>query len=272
MQTPAIDVSQWQGTINFGGVPQPIVLMKASGGDSGLYYDTKCTANYSGATAAGKAVGLYHFAGGGDPVAEANFFLRAVSPLAENDVYILDWEIQHADPVGWCNAFMTTVHNATGVWPMLYINISTCNAYDWSPVLNNCPLYIAAPSYGWDDTIPVKYVVDMQQGPYTQDPGISGNIDSDMWFNDVASFQKCGYKAPSSAPAPAAPAPVPVVTPTPDPTPAPEPAPEPTPAPVPEPTPAPTPTKIPPVTSTRPGGLGAKIKAFLKSLIKWFRK
>lgn len=228
-QTPAIDVSQWQGSINFGGVPQGIVIIKMSGGDNGLYYDSKASVNYTNAKNAGKAVAGYHFAGGTNAISEAQHFLRAMSPLDNDDVLVLDWEVQHPNPVEWCRQFTQYIHDQAGIWCLVYLNISTTNAYDWSPVLKNCGLYIAAPSYGWNDTIPVKWPVVMQQGPYIRDPGIAGNIDSDMWFGTVADFKKYGFHKPA------------VITPAPAPTPIPPPQPAPTPTP-----PAPSPDPVPP--------------------------
>lgn len=240
-QTPAIDVSQWQGDINFGGVPQDIVIIKMSGGDNGLYYDSKASVNYYRAKQAGKAVAGYHFAGGTDPIAEAQQFLRAMSPLDVDDVMVLDWEVQHPNPVEWCRQFTQYIHDQAGIWCLVYINISTCNAYNWAPVLSNCGLYIAAPSFGWDDVIPVKWPVVMQQGPYIRDTGIQGNIDSDMFFGTVDQFKAYGFHAPAAItpvpvseqppvpvppPAPPVPEPLPVPTPTPTPKPAPEPAPQ----------------------------------------------
>jgi len=195
------DVSQWNN-YNPGG--EDFVMIKMSGGDAGLYFDSKATQNYGNAVRAGKVVGGYHFAGGGDPVAEADYFVRAMSPVAENDVFALDWEIQHADPVGWCNAFVNEVHAKVGVWPLLYINISTCNAYDWSPVLNNCGLWIAAPSFSFDANIPVAHTVVMQQGP------IVGGIDSDAFFGTRAQLQAYGYHAATPPPPPPPPNPPPI--------------------------------------------------------------
>lgn len=268
-QVPAIDISQWQGNVNFAGVPQEIVIMKMSGGDNGLYYDSKASQNYSGAKAAGKAVAGYHFAGGTDPVAEAQQFLRAMSPIATEDVFVLDWEVQHANPVAWCQQFVEFIHAQAGVWCLVYLNISTTNAYDWSPVLNNCGLYIAAPSYGWDDTIPVKYPVVMQQGPYIADPGISGNIDSDMWFGTLDQFKQYGYHPAGATPAPEPkPAPDPVPDPIPVPPPAPAPAPEPTPDPTPTPEPHPTP---PPATSPSGNSLFSWVSNLFSKLVSWLK-
>lgn len=265
------DVSQWN---NYTPGSEDFVMIKMSGGDAGLYFDSKATVNYNNAVNAGKVVGGYHFAGGGDPVAEADYFVRAMSPVAENDVFALDWEIQHADPVGWCLSFVNEVHAKVGVWPLLYINISTCNTYDWSPVLQNCGLWLAAPSIAYDANAPISHVYVMQQGP------IVGGIDQDVFFGDRAQLQAYGYHAPQppaptpqpTPPAPAPPAPEPTPTPTPEPTPAPEPAPIPTPSPNPSPAPAPTPPITPPTPvtpPTPPAGQGSWLSRIIKAILRW---
>ena len=238
---PARDISKWQG--NWQDTGEPIVMVKMSGGDSGLYIDSKASENYNGAVAAGRAVGGYHFAGGTDPVAEANFFMKAMQPLAENDVYALDWEIQHPDPVGWCNTFMQTVHNAIGVWPLIYMNLNTLNSFDWTTVLNNCGLWIADWNNDPSGTVNTTHTYVMQQ--YSDGP----NYDHDSWFGTVDEFKAYGYHA---QPAQTQPAPQP---------PAPAPAPAPVPVPEPAPTPPvvtpPTPQPVPPTPSPAQGGTPA---------------
>lgn len=232
MSIKALDVSQWQGLINWDAVKAAgyeIAVIKMSGGDDGLYLDSKANQNYYGAQRAGLAVGMYHFAGGGDPIAEADYFVTACSPLAENDVMVLDWEVQHPNPVGWCQAFVNRVHERTGTWPLIYMNGSTRNAYDWTPVVQNCGVWIAW--YGCDPEgdLPVPGVYVMHQYTSTGSvPGIAGNVDLNAWYGTVEQFNKYGYHA-TVAPAPE-PAPTPIVDVTP---------PAPTPAPAPEPTPAP---------------------------------
>lgn len=226
------DISQWQGNYDMASNPDPAIAIKMSGGDAGLYYDSHAALNYAHATAAGKVVIGYHFAGGLDPTAEADFFIKAMSPLAENDVLALDWEIQNPDPVGWCTTFVTHVHDVTGVWPLVYMNMSTANAHDWSPVFNNCGYWCAAPSYSFDDVLPVKYPQVAQQGP------IVNGVDTDAAFVTIEELKEYGYHATHTS----QPAPTPV--------PVPEPAAPPAPEPVPDPIPSPAPPVVqPPVTT-----------------------
>ena len=238
--TPAKDISRYQGAWQNTG--EPIVLIKIGGGDDGLYYDSAASTDWPDAVAAGKAVGGYWFAGGGNPAAEAAYFLKGMEPLTEYDVYALDWEIQHADPVGWCSQFMQYVHDKIGVWPLIYMNLSTLNSYNWSPVLANCGLWLADWSVPPSGTIPTSHNYVMQQ--YSDGP----NYDHDEWFGTIDQFRAYGYHTPN-VPAPT-PNPSPPPTPVPDPTPVPVPTPEP--PPTPEPLPKPTPSPSPPPTPTPP--------------------
>lgn len=200
------DISQYQGAWQDTG--EEFVMIKMSGGDAGLYMDSGATQNYSGAVAAGKVIGGYHFAGGGDPVAEADYFVRAMTPVAEDDVYALDWEIQHSDPVGWCNSFVNEVHTKIGVWPLLYINLSTLNSYDWSPVLANCGLWLADWAVSPDDNAPTNGITYVMQ-QYADGPG----YDRDAFFGTREELQAYGYHAQTTPVEPSAP----VTSPTPPP-------------------------------------------------------
>lgn len=201
---PGIDVSQWQGNIDWSKVTSPIAIIKMSGGDDGLYFDSKANQNYYGAQAVGKAIGMYHFAGGNDPVNEADYFINACSPLAENDVLVLDWEIKHSNPVGWCETFVNRVHEKTGIWPLIYFNGSTWNAYDWTPVTKNCGVWVAWYDRDPNADLPVggKVYVMHQYTSSGSMPGINGRVDLNAWFGTVEQFKKYGYKSSITPPGP----------------------------------------------------------------------
>lgn len=255
------------------------VMIKMSGGDAGLYYDSQAASNYNNAVRTGKVPMMYHFYGGGDPTQEAEFFVKACSPLAKGDIMAIDverggtWNPQ-TDPsaVSKITTFVNYIHGNTGMWPWVYLNRSTRQMYNWSPVLNNCGLWIAAPDVSFDEDIPNIGVYIAQQGPI-----IDGH-DVDMAFMDLSMLEKYGYNMsndPTPSPEPPVPTPTPTPEPTPppdpvpvpDPTPAPTPTPEPTPEPTPDPTPTPTPTPNP-----KPKTLAELIEEFLDWVSSLFRR
>lgn len=278
-QTQAIDVSRWQGDINWSEVTAPIAIIKMSGGDDGLYTDSKAARNYAGARAAGKAVGMYHFAGGKDATNEADFFIAACSPLEENDVMVLDWEVQHPDPVGWCLTFVNRVHDRTGVWPILYLNGSTWNSRDWTPVTNNCGVWVAWYDKDPNGDLPVNgkiYVMHQYTSEGTH-PGIAGNVDLNMWYGTVLQFKKYGYHAPTGDISGATPSPV-IAPPQPaEPTPTPPPAPvivQPEPLPEPVPVILPTPTPVSDKSTAVKAAILAAVAALgaaLAAVMAWLR-
>lgn len=63
---PGIDVSRWQGNIDFRKVKEAgyeFVILKAGGSDKGFYKDRTFDRNYENATNAGLNVGAYYFVG-----------------------------------------------------------------------------------------------------------------------------------------------------------------------------------------------------------------
>lgn len=265
---PGVDISHYQGDVDFSAIKSSgneFVIMKATEGTS--YVDPYVGAYYAAARAAGLGYGTYHFADGGDPIAEANHFISVVSPLDENQVLVLDWEVNVADPVGWCWAFVQQVHTVLGVWPLVYMSGSRVPAFYGSNVLRNCGLWVAW--YGRDPNqdLPLSCAYVMHQ--YTSSgsaPGISGRVDQDAFYGTLEQFNSYGYHAqtpPAPVPDPVPPAPSPAPAPVPEPTPDPIPAPQPKPVPTPKPAPRPAPAKVPPQ---------ALIFGWLLALLKFLTK
>ena len=143
---PALDISRYQGA--WQDYPCDIVMIKMTGGDAGLYSDPDAGANFNGAFADGKGIGGYHFVGWTEGAAvEANYFVNFTLPLTENQVYALDCENGAVDvpanAVQYVLDMANTIHDAIGVWPLIYMNQSTLQRFDWSPVLALCGLWLA---------------------------------------------------------------------------------------------------------------------------------
>jgi hypothetical protein len=218
---PAVDISQYQGNIDMASLPS-IVVMKMSGGDNGLYFDADAATNYKNAKDAGKHVGGYHINGWVlGAVQEASWFLRAMSPKAENDVYCLDLEKSDVPvPSNGPQYVMDQINYLAtqGITSgLLYMSLATLNAFDWSGPLSKWGLWLADWAVSPQANIPTTRVYVMQQ--YNDGP----SYDHDEWFGTVEEFDKYGYHAPQ---APAA-QPTPTAAPTPAPQPAPAPAPSP---------------------------------------------
>jgi GH25 family lysozyme M1 (1,4-beta-N-acetylmuramidase) len=253
------DASQFQGTnISFPQVKTAGYLFGicratyAYPGQS-IKIDPTFNRNYYGMVSAGILPGGYHKIGWTDPIAEADAFVNAMSPLSPGDLLAHDMEPASdvAIPANWSEfeqAYVQRVHDRTGVWSIRYENISMNNSMPKQGCVTNCPSWVAAPSYSWDATVPVNTPVIIQQGPTAHIPGITANVtDTDAFFGNgdtnqlLDELRKLGY-------VPATPQPQP--TPAPTPTPAATPEPVPTPAPAPQPQPTPVPPKPPVGTTT----------------------
>lgn len=192
---PGIDVSHWQGTINWSRVAasgRRFVFLKAT--DDTNYIDPTFATNRAAARAAGLLVGAYHFArpdpSPGDARAEARFFVRVADPKPGGLLPVLDIEtskgLDQAGVTRWARTWATEVESLTGVDPMVYTS-----PYGWmtrtgdTRVLarDGSPLWVAhwgvssplVPAADWDGR---GWVV-WQTTSSGQVPGIAGRVDLD---------------------------------------------------------------------------------------------
>jgi GH25 family lysozyme M1 (1,4-beta-N-acetylmuramidase) len=209
---PGIDVSRWQGAIDWSSVKNSgveFVFMKATEGVD--YVDPMFHANIQGAKAAGLMVGTYHFCrldsyatDPNDAINEANDYLEAVLPYYQTGTYLpMVADVERFPPFGsndqaraftsaWVQKFSDTIYNAIGVRPIVYQSLSKANTYYtpevasthelwlawWKhstvdpPVASNTPLWGDWQFWQWTDSWSV--------------PGIGGNVDGDL-FNGTSS-------------------------------------------------------------------------------------
>jgi GH25 family lysozyme M1 (1,4-beta-N-acetylmuramidase) len=136
-----VDVSQWQGTIDWSGVAyagKAFVIMKASEGRD--YADPKYATNHAGARAYGIRVGAYHFANpdmtANDAILEADSFVQKMAILAGDLNPALDLEqtggLSTADLQAWVSAWLNEVYAKVGMRPMIYTSPSF-----WSSKMGN---------------------------------------------------------------------------------------------------------------------------------------
>ena len=145
-----IDVSSWQTGINVTTSGAQIVVAKATEGIG--YVNPDCDRVVQDALAAGQGVGVYHFAHTeNDAVAEANYFIdNTRGYIGKGIVPILDWEPSAPWDTGWALTWLRTVEAAWGTKPVIYMNQSTENSYNWdSVVAGNYGLWIAAYTLGY---------------------------------------------------------------------------------------------------------------------------
>jgi LysM repeat protein len=206
------------GNLNLSGLQ--FAIIKASEGT------TVTNPNYPAQVAEIRAdkllLGTYHYADGADPVAEAQFYVRARSDRVAGDIQCLDVErpftTQNADPVGWSVAWLNEVFRLSGNMPLIYLNYSDRHGHDWSRVANmNVGLWDAEYNpVGPSAPTPWPFVAIWQNSDKNQTGG-----DSDVFEADASAW--IAYGSGTHTP----PTPTPPTPPTPKPTPPPIPAPRP---------------------------------------------
>lgn len=101
------------------------VIVKATQGLT--YVHGRCDAIVNRCKADGKMWGFYHYAGGNDPIAEAEFFYDQCRGYFGCGIPCLDWEsIQNKSwgDSNWCRRFVDKIHELTGVWCLIYVQAS----------------------------------------------------------------------------------------------------------------------------------------------------
>lgn len=116
-----IDISSWQADLDPYSVDADFIIIKVS---QGTEYENPTWREKADATLnSGKALGLYHYAGGEDVDSEAQYFLSKCSDYVGKAWLCLDWESEQNSAFGnsgWCDEFLTYIQNKTNTTPLLY--------------------------------------------------------------------------------------------------------------------------------------------------------
>lgn len=140
-----IDVSNWQGSINFAG--NDFVIMKASEGVN--FKDKMLDKHYNNVVASHiKCYGFYHYARpdlGNTPESEADYFLSLVGHHAGKCIFVLDWEQESLKySPDWALRWLRRVYQKTDVRPLIYLQASQEWTGKYQNIINeNYGLWVA---------------------------------------------------------------------------------------------------------------------------------
>lgn len=167
------------------------VIVKATQGTG--YVNPKCNHQWDLAGSLGKLRGLYHYAGGGNPEAEAQYFISNIENYIGKGVLALDWESYQNSAWGdsnWARRFVDEVYRLTSVWPLIYVQESAL-----SQVANcaaDCGVWVAKyASMNWNSwTLPD---INVSSGAFKFLTGwqyTGGDMDRDIFYLDENSWDR----------------------------------------------------------------------------------
>lgn len=205
MTKNGIDVSEWQGDIDWSAVTADFVIIRAGYGRLEKQKDEKFEQNYAGAKAAGIPVGAYWYSyamSEDEARLEAETCLKVIAGKRFEYPIYLDIEEQRTLSLGKAavtaiiKAFLDKVESA-GYWVGLYMSASPLSAYVSESVRNRYAVWVAhygvsKPSYSGSYGM-------WQLSSTGSVPGISGNADLDECYVDYPKLIKesgCNGYAP----------------------------------------------------------------------------
>ena len=197
-----LDVSSWQNGINVTTTGADIVVAKATEGTN--YVNPDCDRVVQQALSSGKGAGVYHFANtANSPTAEADYFVSQTRGyVGKGIVPILDWEPRAPGAVWWAQTWLNRVESQWGAKPIIYMNQSTENSYNWTPVVQqNYGLWIAAYTLGYQTIYGFNppaaqprmyhwpFAVAWQYTSSGRVPGWNGNVDLSVVYGSLDTWR-----------------------------------------------------------------------------------
>lgn len=192
MALNGIDISNYQRGLDLSKVPCDFVICKATEGTS-IVHDT-CDTWVQQAKKLGKKWGFYHFAAGGDAIAEADFFVKSCLNYFGEGIPVLDYEMYGRKGTAWVKRFLDRVYEKTKVRCMVYTSRSVLTEEDWSDIATYHALWVAQyanskpTGYQGDPWFPkgsigaFKAVTMHQYSSTGRLGGYAGNLDLDIAY------------------------------------------------------------------------------------------
>jgi lysozyme len=155
-----VDLSHWDGDVDLAKAKSAGIVGVINKATQGFtHVDPTFKANCKKAKGESLLLGAYHFGAGGDPIAQADFFLNTVRPT-KAALFVLDFE---HNPTGTsmsldeAREFVSYVKHKAGRWPVLYAGSYLREKLGSAPdsILSNCPLWLA--QYGPTPIVPAAW-------------------------------------------------------------------------------------------------------------------
>lgn len=205
-----IDISSYQKGLDLKKVPAHFVIIKATEGTT-LVQPT-CDPWVQECIRQAKPWGFYHFCAGGDPIAEADWFVKNCKNYFGHGLPVFDYEAYGRFGTANAKLFLDRVYKLTGVRCVVYTSRSIVKNEDWSKIAPNHPLWVAQ----YADNEPVNGYLDnpwIQSGgfgawkspiihQYTSNgylPGWGARLDLDKAFIDANTWNKLACAAPKKS-------------------------------------------------------------------------
>lgn len=187
------------------------VIVKATQGTG--YVNPRCNHQWDLAGQLGKLRGLYHYAGGSNPEAEAQFFINNIKNYVGQGILILDWESYQNSAWGntnWARRFVDEVHRLTGVWCVIYVQESAL--WQVANCANTCGAWIAKyASMNWNSwTLPNMNVSSGAFKFLTGWQYTGGDMDRSIFYLDESGWKKLANPTGGEVKVESKPAPAPV--------------------------------------------------------------
>ena len=219
MTLNGIDISSYQSGIDLTVVPCDFVIIKATQGTG--YVNPDCDRAYQQAKRAGKLRGTYHYVGGGNAVAEADYYVNNIKGYLRDGLLAIDWEAEQNSAWGneaYLEQLVRRVIERTSIKPLIYSMASRYAQVAAVAKKLDCGLWIAE----YADMNPTGYQAHpWREGAYGcairqyastgRLNGWGGNLDLNIAYmtrEQWAKYVNPGGK-PAAAPAPSKPAPAP---------------------------------------------------------------
>lgn len=128
MTMRGFDCASYQAGIDPSVVPCDFVIVKSTEGTTYVNPDFKRLAEAT--IAAGKALGIYHYASGGNATAEANHMLDVADGYIGRAIFCLDWErvknklFESGQDAAWIDEFCGVIEGRVGSSCLVYISKS----------------------------------------------------------------------------------------------------------------------------------------------------